>query len=105
MRFMFNNLRFAFNEMRFIKLEPFTFSKPNSNVTKYTIKTIRENERSGLLVVHPVCKYFLALFKRSLHITEIMFKNKVLCFFAALLVNELMPGTRMTPSKFLASVH
>ena len=48
MRFIFNNLRFAFNEMKFIKLKPFTFSKPNLDVTKYTIKSIRQNERSGL---------------------------------------------------------
>ena len=48
MRFIFNNLRFAFNEMKFIKLKPFTFSKPNLDVTKYTIKSIRQNKRSGL---------------------------------------------------------
>ena len=48
MRFIFNNLRFAFNKMKFIKLKPFTFSKPNLDVRKYTIKSIRKNERSGL---------------------------------------------------------
>ena len=48
MRFIFNNLRFAFNEMKFIKLKSFTFSKPNLDVTKYTSKSIRQNERSGL---------------------------------------------------------
>ena len=48
MRFIFNNLRFVFNEMKFIKLKPFTFSKSNLDVTKYTIKCIRQNERSGL---------------------------------------------------------
>ena len=49
MRFIFNNLRFAFNEMKFIKLKPlFTFRKPNLDVTKFTSKSIRQNERSGL---------------------------------------------------------
>ena len=48
MRFLFNNLRFEFNEMKFIKLKPVTFSKPNLDVTKYTIKTTWQNERSSL---------------------------------------------------------
>ena len=48
MRFIFNNLRFAFDETKFIKLKPFTFDKPNLDATKYTIKSIRQNERSGL---------------------------------------------------------
>ena len=43
MRFIFNNLRFAFNEIKFIKLKPFTFSKPNLDVTKYTIKKLWHN--------------------------------------------------------------
>ena len=63
MRFIFNNLRFAFNEMKFMKLKPFTFSKPNLDVTKYTIKKLRQNGRSGPLVVHPVCKYFSLTFR------------------------------------------
>ena len=63
MRFIFNNLRFAFNEMKFMKLEPFTSSKPDLEVTKYTIKKFRRNERSCLLVVHPVCKYFSRTFR------------------------------------------
>ena len=78
MRFIFNNLRFAFNEMKFIKLKSFTFSKPNLDVTKYTSKSIRQNEKSGLSVLHPVCNYFLTLFERSLQITEMMFKGEVL---------------------------
>ena len=48
MRSIFNNLRFALNEIKFMKLKPFAFSKPNLDVTKYTIKSIRQNERSGL---------------------------------------------------------
>ena len=48
MRFIFNNFRFAFNEMKFIKLKPFTFSKPNLDATKYTIKSIGQNGRSGM---------------------------------------------------------
>ena len=32
MRFTFNNLRFAFSEMKFFKLKSFTFSKPNLDV-------------------------------------------------------------------------
>ena len=48
MRSIFNNLRFALNKIKFMKLKPFTFSKPNLDVTKYTIKSIRQNERSGL---------------------------------------------------------
>ena len=48
MRFIFNNMRFAFNEIKFIKLKLFTFSKPNLDATKYTFKSIRQNERSGL---------------------------------------------------------
>ena len=48
MRFIFNNLRLAFNEIKLIKLKPSTFSKQNLDVTKYTIKSIRQNERSGL---------------------------------------------------------
>ena len=93
MRFIFNNLRFAFNEMKFIKLKSFTFSKQNLDVTKYTSK--RQSERSGSYVVHPVCKYFLAFFERSLHITVIKCKEEVLCFFLALLVKKLIPRTGM----------
>ena len=48
MRFIFNNLRFAFNKMKFIQLKSFTFSKPNSDVTKYTSKSIWQNKGSGL---------------------------------------------------------
>ena len=48
MRFILNNLRFAFNELKFIKLKSFTFSKSNLDVTEYTSKSIRQNERSGL---------------------------------------------------------
>ena len=49
LKFVFtNNLRFAFNEMKFIKLKPFPFSKPNLDVTKYTSKSIRQSKRSGL---------------------------------------------------------
>ena len=48
MRFIFNNLRLAFSEIKFIKLKPFIFSKPNLDATKYTIKSIRQNQRSGL---------------------------------------------------------
>ena len=66
MRFIFNNLRFAFNEIKFIKLKPFTFSKPNLDVTKYKIKKIWHNGRSGLLVVHPICKYFFSNFSNVL---------------------------------------
>ena len=47
MIFIFNNLRFAFNEMKFIKLKSFTISKPNLDVTKYTSKSIRQSERPG----------------------------------------------------------
>ena len=47
MTFIFN-LRFAFNETKFIKLKSFTFSKPDLDVTKYTSKSIRQNEISGL---------------------------------------------------------
>ena len=36
MRFIFNNLKFAFNEMKFIKI------KSNSDVTKYTPKSFAE---------------------------------------------------------------
>ena len=46
--------------MKFIKLKLFAFSKSNFDVTKFTLKSIWQNERSGL-VVHQVC--FLALFK------------------------------------------
>ena len=48
MRFIFNNMRFVFNEIKFIKVKSFTFSKPNLDVPKYTSKSIRQNERSGL---------------------------------------------------------
>ena len=48
MRLLFNNLRFEFNKMKFIKLKPVTFSKPNLDVTKDTMKTIWQNERSSL---------------------------------------------------------
>ena len=48
MRFIFSNMRSAFNKMKFIKLKSFTFSKPNLDVTKYTSKSIRQNEISGL---------------------------------------------------------
>ena len=48
MRFIFNNLRLTFTEMRFIQLKSFTFSKPNLDVTKHTSKSIRQNKRSGL---------------------------------------------------------
>ena len=48
MRFIFNNLRFVFNDIKFIKLKPFTFSKPNLDATKYTIRSIGQNGRSGL---------------------------------------------------------
>ena len=48
MRFIFNILGFAFKETKLIKLKSFTFSKPNLDVTKYTSKSIRQNERSGL---------------------------------------------------------
>ena len=34
--------------MKFIKLKPFTFSKPNLDVTKYVSKRTGQNERSGL---------------------------------------------------------
>ena len=47
MRFIFNSLRFALNEMKLIQLKSFTFSKPNLDVTKHTSKSIRQNERSG----------------------------------------------------------
>ena len=93
MRFIFNNLRSAFNEMKFIKLKSFTFRKPILDVAKYTSKSNPQNKRSGLQVAHPVCMCFLALFERSLHITELMFKGEVLCFFfTVLLYNKLVPG-------------
>ena len=47
MTFIFNSLRLAFNEMKFIKLKQFTFSKPNLDATKYKIKSIGQNGRSG----------------------------------------------------------
>ena len=80
MIFIFNNFRFAFNEMN-IKQKSLTFSNPNLDVTKYISKSIWQNQRSGLLVVYPVYKYFLAFFELSLHITEFMFNGKVSCFF------------------------
>ena len=82
MRFTFSNLRFVFNEIKFIQLKSFIFSSPNLDVIKYTSKSIRQNERSSLNVAHPACKYYLALFELSLHITEMMFKGKVLSFFS-----------------------
>ena len=49
LKFVFtNNLRFVFNEMKFIKLKPFAVSKPNLDVTKYTSKSIQQSKRSGL---------------------------------------------------------
>ena len=81
MRFIFNNFRFAFNEMKFIKLKPFTFSKPNLDATKYTIKSIRQTEDLVCKLYIQSVSIFLALFERSLHITEMMFKSEVLFFF------------------------
>ena len=40
MRFIFKNLRMAFNEMKFMKLKSFTFTKPNLDLTKYASKSI-----------------------------------------------------------------
>ena len=71
MRFIFNSLRLAFKEMKFIQLKPFTFSTPNLNATKHTSKSICQNEISGLYVVDPVYKYFTALYEWSLLITKV----------------------------------
>ena len=49
--------------MEFIKLKSFTLSKPNLDATKYTSESIRQDETTGLYVVHPVCNYFLATFR------------------------------------------
>ena len=48
MRFIFGNLRFAFNKMKFIKIKSFTFNKPNLDATKCTSKNIWQNEKSAL---------------------------------------------------------
>ena len=48
MRFIVGNLRFAFNEMKFIKIKSFTFSKPNLDARKCTSKNIWQNEKSAL---------------------------------------------------------
>ena len=89
-RFMFNSLIYAFNKTKFNKLKSFTFSKPNLDITKYAFKSIRQNEISSLLILHPVCKYFLAHSELSLNITEMMFKDEFLFLCTIILVNERM---------------
>ena len=79
---VFSNFKYAFKEMKFIKLKSFTFSKPNLDVTSYTSKSIQQNERSGL--------YFLAFFERLCLRVKFSF-----FFFAIPLVNELMTRTGM----------
>ena len=65
MRFIFDNLRFAFNEMKLIQLRSFTFSKPYLDVTKYTIKSIRQNERSS-------CKLYIQSVSIFSHFSNVL---------------------------------
>ena len=64
MRFIFNRVRFALKEIKFIPLKPLTFSTTNLNETKCTSKSIYQGKRSDLQVADPVCMYFPALFER-----------------------------------------
>ena len=52
MRFIFNSLRFEFNEIKFSQLKSITFSTLNLDVTKDTSKSICQSEGSGLTYLH-----------------------------------------------------
>ena len=78
--YIFSNLRFSFNKIKFIKLKSFTFSKPNLDVTKHTSKSIRQNDDL-------VCKlYIQSVFSHFSSVSG----QRSLFSFTMLLVNELI---------------
>ena len=81
MRFLLNNLTFAFNEMKFIKQKPYTFRCQIYMQQNIQSKAFGRTEDLVCKLYIQSASIFLALFEPSLHITEMMFKDEVLCSF------------------------
>ena len=88
-RFLLNNLKFAFNEMKFIKLKSFTFSKPNLDVTQYTSKAFGRTKNL-------VCKLYIQSVSIFSHFSNVLCTLKRWCWRAKFSVSFYCPNGQWT---------
>ena len=95
-RFIFRNMRFAFNEMKFIKLKSFTFQQ-----TKFRFNKICIQKHSAERNIRSIsCKSSLQVFSRTFrtffaHCRDGISGRSSLLPFTVLLVSGVMPIMRM----------